>query len=564
MNHVPELLSSMLTTDSFDPEEPLIDYAARCFADFVTELRGYGVIVDPKLDVCKSENRYTYYDLDAQRIYLSLPDPQTPRGRLEACLLSSILGCGSLNDLMTFFRLITPWIVAHELGHHLRHQVGRFGENLWEEEHIANRLASALTRRRLSPAQRKQAASFLRATLDTLAPKVQFQNAAILSYDDVLRALNATGTIDDCTLEHMQIVKGICGIADHQMERFAGGNVLARLSKRGALIQEFNESYLDDFATYAYYQAGWQCLGLAHHGADYVADFARDALDIHVPMLAPIEDGVPQAEQVVACFCAYQDLLPRNPAGSRFFYRRYRELLWAMLGTSGTGLSARQVRRESAFFLECWSPTSDPIGYLAQTAPPALRCLFPAHITQHPLLEMDVAAHLPTETDCRLWKHVMHGTLDDAAALTLTRLESLDKTDVFRGIPTNAALEIVRNFCLVRFAAGETIVWEGDANDDVFFVVEGRADVLVQGAAGEHHVGTIREGEVLGESAFLDGDVRMATVRATVATSCLVVKDTDLIRIAYKHPSVLMQLAGAVARRQRMTNQSIVQAEVTK
>lgn len=548
--------------------EPLSlwELARRCLAEFTVELQSYGIHVDPRLELRQGEGRFCYYDFDDGNIYLALPDPSSPIGRLKARLLGASLGCGSERDLMQSFQLVVPWLIAHELGHHLRHRYGRFGENHWKEEHIANRLARALTRCRMSPSDRELAARFLRRAVDALSPHVRGVDAATASFHDLLLALNASGGVDDGTMEQMQIAKSVCaaGSDDFRVERTLGESIECALAQRSGLIHSFNSDYMQDFAAYAYFHAGWQLLELTHHGAEYVADFARAHLGVELPLLSLVEsDAAPCPEQIIACYRAYLETARSNRACARYFYRRYRELLLAMLAAGeDTVPCADRNPRDATFFLESWTTIeSDPLAHLAGTAPAPLRGLFPACIAAHPEFGLDVDAQLPAEADRRLWAHITRDARDETAATTLDRLAQLDKAGVFGSIPARAALEAAGALIPVHFAAGDTIVWEGEANDDVFFLLEGTADVLVVGPSSMRRIGTVGEGEVIGELAFFHGDVRTATVRAVTASKLLVIRDTDLLRLAYRHPSVLMQLGGALAKRQHASNRHLVQAE---
>jgi CRP-like cAMP-binding protein len=60
--------------------------------------------------------------------------------------------------------------------------------------------------------------------------------------------------------------------------------------------------------------------------------------------------------------------------------------------------------------------------------------------------------------------------------------------------------------------------------------------------------------------AFFSRDTRNATVRARRASECFVVKDVDLLSLVFRHPSVLMQMAGALTRRLADLNQRAVHA----
>jgi hypothetical protein len=61
-----------------------------------------------------------------------------------------LIRCDSSDEILRFLELITPWLVAHEVGHHLRHKYGRFGSLLAEEERIASQLALAFVKHYLT------------------------------------------------------------------------------------------------------------------------------------------------------------------------------------------------------------------------------------------------------------------------------------------------------------------------------------------------------------------------------------------------------------------------------
>jgi CRP-like cAMP-binding protein len=138
---------------------------------------------------------------------------------------------------------------------------------------------------------------------------------------------------------------------------------------------------------------------------------------------------------------------------------------------------------------------------------------------------------------------------DPAAANTLYRLGVLDRTDIFRALPAELMLELIERACVARYAPGETIIWQGERNDDVYVLLEGSLDVSVTRGGKPVHVGTITAGEVFGEMAFFTREPRTATVSAIDAAKCFVLKDFELQMFALKHPTLLIRMAGAMAKR---------------
>jgi CRP-like cAMP-binding protein len=123
-------------------------------------------------------------------------------------------------------------------------------------------------------------------------------------------------------------------------------------------------------------------------------------------------------------------------------------------------------------------------------------------------------------------------------------------------------LEIGKSLCRIRLDAGETIIWEGEVNDDVFFLTRGALSILVTENGRERRVGVVRPGEVFGEMAFFSRDTRNATARALEPSECFVIKDSDLLLLVFKHPSILMQMAGALTRRLAGLNKRAASGEL--
>lgn len=75
-----------------------------------------------------------------------------------------------------------------------------------------------------------------------------------------------------------------------------------------------------------------------------------------------------------------------------------------------------------------------------------------------------------------------------------------------------------------RFAAGSTVLAEGEPGDEAYIVTEGRAEVH----SGGHHLRTMGPGDVFGETALLAGGTRTATVTAATDLAVLVVTYASL------------------------------------
>lgn len=537
----------------------LFAYAQLCFNNFLEEFAHYGMEADPGLELRQGSGMLCYYDMKDRQIYMALPNLSDPVGKLHMLFLRSLLKVESQADLWQFFYLFIPHVIAHELAHHYRHRYGKFTDNLWFEEQVANQLAVAATKHRLTPEEKEFARKGLPRAIEGLAARMESKNIAADSYHNILYALNVSGQIGDAALENIEMVQKIFAVKPEDLLKGTGQlspEMLQRLEQRDDIIDSIKDQYASDAIRYMYYHIGWLYLALMGRETQYVEEFARVHLNRQVELLpligAPEPD--PPEKTLQACFKAYRDTLPLSEAGSRYFYKRYRSLLLARLQSAVALAPAQrdQLRREAKALLEIWrgrEKESDSLIYLAHLAPPGLRRLFPHEIGDHLDPELSLLRDLPTTTDLRLWRHICLQGIDPGAANTLNRLTLLDRADIFRPLPAEVMLELTRTLCWMRLDTGEIAIWEGELNDDVYLLVDGELEACVLRDGRFQRFDSIRPGEVFGEMAFFTREPRNATIRAVRPSACFVLKGSDLRLFAFKHPSILMQMAGVLARR---------------
>ncbi len=142
---------------------------------------------------------------------------------------------------------------------------------------------------------------------------------------------------------------------------------------------------------------------------------------------------------------------------------------------------------------------------------------------------------------------------DDVAAL-------IAAVPVFASLSSDAHRELAVGARSLAYAAGESIVREGDEAGSMFIVESGSVDVLL--ASGQK-VATTQVGGYFGEMSLLTGAPRTATVRA--ATDCALVEIGvgAFRRYLQAHPDVLAQLASGASARQQELNVARANAPVT-
>jgi CRP-like cAMP-binding protein len=113
---------------------------------------------------------------------------------------------------------------------------------------------------------------------------------------------------------------------------------------------------------------------------------------------------------------------------------------------------------------------------------------------------------------------------------------------VLSGCPDEELDAVARVASEREFAAGETLMSEGDFGHSLFLVESGSADVLVEG----DKVSEVGPGEVLGEVAVLASGRRTASVVATSSVQVIAFFKPDVWRLERDAPEAARRLRAAL------------------
>jgi CRP-like cAMP-binding protein len=113
---------------------------------------------------------------------------------------------------------------------------------------------------------------------------------------------------------------------------------------------------------------------------------------------------------------------------------------------------------------------------------------------------------------------------------------------VLSGCPDEELDAVARVASEREFAAGETLMSEGDFGHSLFLVESGSADVLVEG----EKVREVGPGEVLGEVAVLASGRRTASVVATSSVQVIAFFKPDVWRLERDAPEAARRLRAAM------------------
>jgi CRP-like cAMP-binding protein len=109
-----------------------------------------------------------------------------------------------------------------------------------------------------------------------------------------------------------------------------------------------------------------------------------------------------------------------------------------------------------------------------------------------------------------------------------------------------------------QFEPGEVVFREGDASDTCYVVRAGRARAIHEHGDGRTiTLATFGPGDIFGELAMFEDELRSATVEAIEPTSVVAVLGPDMRRLMTQHPEISMRLVVALGRRLRDANERL-------
>jgi CRP-like cAMP-binding protein len=123
----------------------------------------------------------------------------------------------------------------------------------------------------------------------------------------------------------------------------------------------------------------------------------------------------------------------------------------------------------------------------------------------------------------------------------------LERSPLFAGLDREQIRAAADRFDDATYLAGHGILTEGLSGPDFFIILEGEADVIVDGNVVHH----LHPGDFFGEVAALDGGERTASVRATSRLRCLTLGDGTFRQFLIENPIIAVNLLPEIVRRFR-------------
>ena len=108
-----------------------------------------------------------------------------------------------------------------------------------------------------------------------------------------------------------------------------------------------------------------------------------------------------------------------------------------------------------------------------------------------------------------------------------------------------------------NYQDGEVIVCQGDLGDCMYVVQEGQVEVYIQNQGDDIRLAILGEGDLFGEMAIFENEVRSASVRALGKVRLLTVDKQNFLRRVHQDPSLAFRLMQKLSRNIRELNAEI-------
>jgi len=104
---------------------------------------------------------------------------------------------------------------------------------------------------------------------------------------------------------------------------------------------------------------------------------------------------------------------------------------------------------------------------------------------------------------------------------------------------------------------GDILVRQGEMGDGMYVIQQGRVQILVEHEGKERPIRQAGEGELIGEMAVFDKQVRSATVRAVGDVRVLTIDKKNFLRRITEEPSLAFHIVQTMSGRVRELTEEV-------
>ncbi|MFC2163529.1 Crp/Fnr family transcriptional regulator [Acidobacteriota bacterium] len=114
-----------------------------------------------------------------------------------------------------------------------------------------------------------------------------------------------------------------------------------------------------------------------------------------------------------------------------------------------------------------------------------------------------------------------------------------------------------------EYGKGEVIVQQGEKDDCMYEILEGKVEVLQVRDGKEVRLAVLDKGEFFGEMAIFEKEVRSATVRALSEVRALTIDKRTLLRRISEDPTLAFRIMERMSHRIREMDNEIVRLKAS-
>jgi hypothetical protein len=140
--------------------------------------------------------------------------------------------------------------------------------------------------------------------------------------------------------------------------------------------------------------------------------------------------------------------------------------------------------------------------------------------------------------------------------ITIEKVAILKATNIFNDTPENVLASVANIVKEIPLDANETFIHQGDSADEMYLVVEGKVEALINNTP----IITLGQGQTVGELAIFNQEPRSADVRTLTPTLLFSIEREALNEIMADRPEIAQGIIGALSRRIREQGQLMSKA----
>ncbi len=140
-----------------------------------------------------------------------------------------------------------------------------------------------------------------------------------------------------------------------------------------------------------------------------------------------------------------------------------------------------------------------------------------------------------------------------------TEVSSLRQVPLFRGVEPSRLKLLAFTSERVHFEAAQELFARGDAADAAYLILEGEAEVSIEGPQGPFRLALLGANALLGEMGILADQPRSATVAALTPVTALRIDRTVFLELLAQFPQIGIAVMRELALRLEQTNQQLAQ-----